>query len=255
MFSLIANNFYEVAKPLHISSQLLGLTSFTIKKSNGVFSSTMTLYNLATVLIVSAWNIYVSFIVITQRSGWSVNRLYLSSIFENFANLILFWFISTTSFINLWTVFKRRRFSVDDELTEMNVSINFRQHKKNLLKFIFCITTFLVCSMVLSVIISELKDIHRASFLLTITMCQNIATHVNFIFQFIFLMAAVKSRYQKINLVLQQILTKKIYSRSESNTLSECALVHDQLGDVIDSINKCFGVPVSSIHLTRINFE
>lgn len=41
MLSLKADSVYDVVKPLHICSQLIDLTSFSIVKSDGVFVDTL----------------------------------------------------------------------------------------------------------------------------------------------------------------------------------------------------------------------
>lgn len=253
MCSLNANNFYEVAKPLHICSQLIGLTSFSVKGINGKFISTSSPRNIATLIFFTAWNIYASTIVIYKGRGLIITHRYISRIFENGINLVMFCFISITIFINLLTAFTKKRFpailnhfaAVDEQLDKMKITVDFKQHKITLLMFVGSVTIFLTCFLILSVIISEAADVYHTTLFLTITMCVNIATHVYIIFHFIFLMLAVKLRYRKVNLFFKQMLAKESDSIDGVRTISEVALVHDQLGDATESINKCYGIPVS----------
>lgn len=69
-------------------------------------------------------------------------------------------------------------------------------------------------------------------------------------------MMAVKRRYQKINWFLKH----KFWSLFSANVdggneaLNAVASLHDKLVDVSESLNLCYGFPVSKLKVLRIRF-
>lgn len=251
-----AENIYDVAKPLHISSQLIGLTSFSIVKTEGIFLGTAKWYNILGVMSFSSSSLIFAFLFIDNMTKvWAFKTISISKLYENSLFCVILSYIGSTILINLWTFATRKYFAralnlleeVDVKLEAINAPVNLTRHKKVLLMFII-ITKFLAFLCIcLAKLIGKTTDLFRLNYLFMIPLFLCIETTVLFVFQFTFWMWAVKLRYRKINLFLRDYFleTRMKISRADGDEiLNKIAIIHDKLVDVSEHLNRCYGVPV-----------
>lgn len=256
MFSLQAEDFYDVAKPLHVCSQLLGLTSFTIKKVRRNFLAYSSNWNIFCVTFSTIWSsVFAVWFLLNVDELWKMNRIFISKIFETSMTCIIFVLLVTSVLANWWIFFSQKHFplmlnllvEVDDELTKMKLPDDVKRQHRITLWFVISVNTFIVIAVGLSELVRKHTDAFGTNFFLLITITLSLEHSIFIIFQFIYLMSSVKLRYNKINLFLKRnFLNSPIDDVMDgSEKLNLVASMHDKLTDVSESINRCYGVPVS----------
>lgn len=262
MFSFGAENIYEVAKPIHIWSQLLGLTSFAIRKRKNVFEAYTTVFSLICLTISTIWSLTVatSFLV-SFENMWNVDLMPKSEVYSQSLFMVVVAFVFISIVTNWWTFLARKHFAtalsllqeVDEEFKRLKVSVNLKRQKKFVLLFVLSIKVITVGLMGLAFyVIREKKSRTPKSFVfisLWITAQQCILV----IFQFIFQVLAVKKRYQRINLLLKEISFVKDVNYT-NHVINSLASMHDKLVDVSESINRSYGFPVSRNKNLKLEF-
>lgn len=265
MLSLKAENVYDVAEPLHLCSQLIGLTSFTIKRKNQEIKASVALYNYSCLIVSTVFTaLFTSMFILNNEYMWKINRAYISEVFEKsiFCGLISFFLCLIPT--NLWLFASRECIAhtltllveVDDELQRMKVPINFRKHKKVILFFVYLTTTATALSTIYVIFIGKDKNMIAMDVSLLISMNYCMAWNIFVIFHFTFIMCAVKLRYENINSYLNaNFLSPKVAINKNGNEiLNKIASLHDKLVDVTNCINRCYGFPVSFLLFSFWNY-
>lgn len=258
MFSLQAEDFYDVAKPLHVCSQLLGLTSFSIKKVRRNFLAYSSNWNIFCITFSTIWSsVLAVWFILNVDELWKTSGIYISKVYLTSMTCIIFVLLLTSVFANWWIFFSQKHFplmlnlfvEVDDELTKMKFPVDVKRQKLIILWFVTSVYTFIVIAVGLSAIVNKQSDLFDTNFFLLITVTLSLEHSVFIIFQFIYLMSSLKLRYKKINLFLKRIFlnspNEDVLGGNEK--LNLVASIHDKLTDVSESINRCYGVPVSRL--------
>lgn len=260
MLSLKADDIYDVAKPLHICSQLIGITSFNITRQSENFVDSVTWRNILCIAASTVWSATVALIFIfNMNMMWEIKALSLSAIFVNSMFCVLLAFLTITILSNWWIFTTRKYFArtlnllmqVDEELERMKVPINLRKHKKIVVIFIVFAMTGATMSLLFTKFIGIDLYFYKIDcvFLMTMFICME--TNLFFVYHFTFFMWAVKLRYQNINFFLKEnfFTSPNEDVKDRIGKLNAAALLHDKLVDVSECINRCYGVPV------RTNFN
>lgn len=258
MFSLKADDIYDVAEPLHFFSKIIGLSSFTVARKDGKFVARRSLFNFLCILLTTLYSSATGiFFILHIQEMSQTSPFAASNFFEKgmFCAMLGVFYVSNQS--NWWIFFSRKSFcrilnllaEVDDELETLKVPINFRKHKKVVLGFVVAIKAFIIVDVILvyfAEVIGNISHVAVPAFVMFTTfVLMEIGLFA--IFQFIFVMWAVKLRYQKINLFLEEnFLNSNTESKDGKDQIKKAATIHDKLVDVSEAINRCFGVPVSS---------
>lgn len=153
MFSLSAQNAYDVVRPLHICSQMIGITSFELSERNNVFVDSVRWRDILCIAVSTVWSASVAFMFIFNVDKmWEIKLYSLSAVFERSMFCVVLAFLAITVLSNWWTFAARHHFSrifnllveIDEELSRIHEPINFRKHKKSIIIFIG-ITMTLAC--------------------------------------------------------------------------------------------------------------
>lgn len=258
MYFLEAFDIYDVAQPLHICSQIIGLTSFKISKKNGSFHSSLNWFNILSIGLTTLLNsTFTILVVFTDIGKWEVRQFTTTEIFEDIMSGVIFSFLVVTIISNLWTFAMRKDFSrifaliyeIDEELAKLKYSVNFKRHKKIIIGFVGLSEFLLIYIMITSYIIQISSGYFRMDLTLMFVICVAVEHNVFLIFHMVFMMITVRMRYEKVNDFLTEMhrsinvtdLKKKV------EELNKASLLHDKLADVVERINKCYGLPVSFI--------
>lgn len=253
MFSLKADDSFDVAKPLHFFSKFIGLTSFSIKEEKQL-SVFVTLVDLVFLNLVSVSSVIgVVRFIFYDHQVWGFHTV--SEVFRRSIDLVVTSFILIPIFANLWIFCARKSFAdifnnltiIDKELEVMRVPVNYRKSKRKILIFILVIKCIVITSFAVTETIGRTSNLFKSDVMVAISICTNIEYTIFVIYHFTFLMMAVKQRYKRINLFLQLnfLICPSDEVRNGNEKLNQAASLHDKLVDVADKINRCYGVPVS----------
>lgn len=259
MFSLKADDIYHVAEPLHFFSKIIGLSCFTVARKNGKFIVRRSLLNFVCILVTTLYSSATGIFFISHIQEMSATSPFAASNFfvkGMFCAMLGVFYVANQS--NWWIFFGRKSLcrilnllaEVDEELETMKVPMNLRKHKKVVLGFVVAIKAFIFVNVILvylAEVVDNISHIAVPAFVMfTAFVLMEIGVFT--IFQFIFVMWAVKLRYQKINLFLEEnFLNSNCEAKDGKDKIMRAATLHDKLVDVSEAINRCFGVPVSSI--------
>lgn len=79
MYSLKAESECDVVASIHSCSQIIGLTSFSIKEDNHrIYAGFVSFYNVLCIIISTTWSFYVSFKYLIAMEVWEFNCEYMS---------------------------------------------------------------------------------------------------------------------------------------------------------------------------------
>lgn len=261
MFSFEAENIYDVVRPVHLSSQLMGLTAFSIRREKGIFVESVTWFNLLcialSVLNISSFSLW---FISQVESVWQANNISISEVFQSslFCVQLSFMFVENLAILSFFS--SRKKFclllnlimEVDKELEEMKVPMNFRKQKIVVSFFILFHKALTTIAIFLGYILGDGLNVFKSNFLVWLSMFFFIETTAYLISHFTFWMWAVKLRYEKINLFLKKnFLTTmscdkegskgSCYNEDGNEKLNTAAWIHDKLVDVSECINRCYG--------------
>lgn len=250
-----ADDIYDVAYPLHACSQLIGLTAFWITRKSGVFVPSINLYNVFCIVVATLAGFMITYMLIFEIDELIViNSVTVSVVYEKSMFCVILGFIATTLLANWWTFASKLPFArvlnllyeVDEELARMKFPVNLKRHKKVILFFVTLTKSLAVLSLSMTSLIGETTNLFHVNFMFMISMYFVVQTNVFFVFQFTFLMWAIKLRYQKINLFLAEnfLASEDGLIKDGNGKLNKAALLHDKLVDASECINRCYGVPV-----------
>lgn len=255
MFSLKANDVYDVIEPLHFFSKIIGLTSCTIERESAKFACRKSVFNLLFVILSTLWSVASAYFYYLNANHDSngfnsyIRRGYEKSVY---LIIIVMFYISTQT--NWWIFFAQNSFckilnslaKVDKELQELRVPINLRRHKKVILAFV----VFVKISIALNLWVMYLSEKTEKFVNVSVTMLvfAGILMELGIftIFHFIFAVWSLKLRYENINLFLMENISMITDEKNDGNeVLTRIAILHDKLVDASQAINRCYGVPVN----------
>lgn len=254
MWSVKVEDFYDVAKPLHQVSQLLGLTCFTVKQENKVFTSRITLLNfLFLIIAIARILIYAK---LCYDIPWNTITVFSSEVYSKSMLVLMFGFIVVYLIVNCWMLAVKKSFSmilikmveVDNELSLLKVGINLKRQRNVVLLSVVLIVILTSVTTILMFLVARDQDLLNIDefLFLSILFITTMADQLFFV-QFVFLMISVKLRYRRINLYLKVnfLYLKTVNERSGNDKLTTASSLHDKLVDLSQIINKCYGFPVS----------
>ena len=70
-------------------------------------------------------------------------------------------------------------------------------------------------------------------------------------YQFIFLIYAVKVRFQKLNQCLRSVLRAELLNKEKLEAINLTMKVHDELNEIVEIINRCYSFPIM-FHLVSL---
>lgn len=260
MFSAKVSNFHEVFKPLHMCSQIGGLTSFSINMNCKVkiFEASVKFYNILILCVATLLDfLMILFLILCQNDLWdSKHNIFVKSRnVESGMPILFFAFVFAVILIAIYEFCKRRYLvkcielicKVDQSPFCVN-SINLKKQK-----------IFLEISIAVSYLVmiysyvsgyAMMRPMFESDFFthfFFIVFSKNVINYFFIHMQFILFIVTIKSRYQCINLYLSKMLarTARTYSQAFDKDLIDIAKLHDKLVDVTYYVNKTYGFPVS----------
>lgn len=254
MFALDADNIYDIVRPLHLSSQLVGLTSFSIiKDNNQVHTAFVSVRNVLCIILSTVWNFFVIYKYLFTQSVWEFNREYLSSFFENVSKIALSCDVVILIFVNWWLCFRRNEIlvildkfnNIDQSLGKLNVFINHRKQKQFVTIFVMSLITMIFCGSLALLYASIVSNVYSYSLILFFADLHSLISSTLLSSQFIFLMLGIKIRYQSINEYLMRDMLESQINVRKPEAYNEITTLHDKLLDATEQISFCYGVPVS----------
>lgn len=116
MFSLKAKDLYDVCKPLHCCSKILGLTAFAIKSQSQVYVAATTWFNILCVMLSTALNVmcawkFLSRTKMTQNNMIGKTKIHSSETYAGIMMWLMLSFLVVLTFASWWTFFSRKQFS------------------------------------------------------------------------------------------------------------------------------------------------
>lgn len=255
MISLQANNVYDVFKPMHFWSKIIGLTSFKIEVKKKVFVQSISCFNFLCILVSSTfflvYGLWFTLNVekfdkrhLVNSSSFFQNSMIIIALFSMFSTLLSDWwiFLMRKHFVRILNLFTE----VDELLQRLDVPMSLRSQRIFILCFVFALKVLMIMAVFMTkVVVDEIPD-QTYQQVFYVLMFIWIESNYLIASQFSFWMYAVKSRYQKINKFLQKnYLTQSGFcSEDEHKKLNEVSLLHDKLVDISECINRCYGLPV-----------
>ncbi|CRL05760.1 CLUMA_CG018789, isoform A [Clunio marinus] len=256
MFSSNTEHIYDVAKPMHICSQLLGLTSFKVVKKNKVIVDSVTVFNVLILILSTFLYIFAIFLFCTNYiAGWKVKQVITSKIFECTIWWVAVCYFVTHIIMNWWFLFSRKHFinifnklnAVDENLSDLDVELKTTRHR-NVIFWVSLITsTYFVLTTTLGYVASTNQDTLRIGIAIYVIFFSVIYRNFFLNYHFIFIMWGIKIRYQKINSLMKEFLGHLNPSQNVEKgdeILNQIAKIHDKLVDVSEHINRTYGFPM-----------
>lgn len=250
MFSLKDCNIYDVTKPLHFFSGLLGFSPFSIKKVNQNFMQHTNSLNIFCILFSTFNNLALTYVYHFYIHG---NSKKTSEVFQTSIHIIVVVFSVITVFINWWSFLARKYYlsilnifsEIDSEFCKVKVNVNFKKHKKVMLSLIMLTK---VLSGTISALLQEHNEIEGVLFYVSIYSCfAYFELNLLATCQYLYWIWAVKLRYCKINMFLGEHFFSTPVQTIESggNKLNVSCNLHEKLVDASEAINKYYGLPVT----------
>lgn len=263
MKSIKALDIYDVAKPFHVCSKLLGLTAFTVRRYKGGYLTTVTICNIFSLILSTILNCAMLEKLCSSYEYKFVekqNKYIGSNILYNAMFFVSFGFMVISMLTNWWTMFQRKVFAklltllseVDDELKEMEVKVNLKKHRKVMLSFIFIVKMFLFTGLIMNVL-SERKDKvhykHEHGILFYFALAYFSELIFFDFYHFSFWIWAIKVRYNRINCYLDKKFLRNVTDEVVGKKcLIQASTLHNKLVDASELINRCYAVPVSELN-------
>lgn len=266
MFLFQANDIYDTARPLHACSQLIGLTSFSVKKVLGKFVVCLNLFNILCIVLSSILTISISvFYTIIKNDLYEDEITEISDAFENSILAVTFVYMMVLLLQNWWFFLARKYFAdILNSLKEfddnLKVRLNFQSHRKIVLTSVCSIKTVIVLVTFAAFTHDDTVSDYLVGqpvwkhFFFALTIMITIELNIFLTLQFTFWMWSVKLRYQKLNDFIREnfLSTREENEKNGNDNLQKAAFLHDKLVDVTKYINICYGVPVRFVRKTEL---
>lgn len=245
MFSLKAEDIYDVVSPLHWSSNLFGLTSFSIIRVGKDFEVTASFFNILCISLSTVWSLLaeITFLNSIEMFAELIDDKF-SKFFEKSALYITLISLLLSIASNWWIFLLRKKFSeilrllneVDEELKKMGEVFNLRRHKKVVLIFVFTVEVIIGGALVTTYLI-KLPGNWFFSNVLNITGTFLAIGNIFTCFHFSFWIWGLKLRIVKFNSIFEM--------SAPSLCIEKLASLHHKFFDISELLNHCYGVPVS----------
>jgi hypothetical protein len=269
MFSMEASDIYDAFKPLHIWSQFLGLTSFKVRKENGVLKEFCTIFNVLSILFssISGTALYINILIsFMDASFWEQKAIFMSEVFVKSMIIIVLVTVTTAVIINWWTFCNRTYFSlifnqlnaVDEKLQELDVNLNHKSYKKSVMLWTVGSAVFMVSIYVsMKIFIHEIYFFKMSEIMKIFVLTEISSMHLLLVLQYINLLKILKLRFKKLNFFIEVFFLApfnnlyveergfRMINLEMKIKLKQAACVHDKLVDISESMNRLYGVPVS----------
>lgn len=260
MFSVKADSFTDVIKPLHFLSQIFGLTSFTIiKNKEQKYHVVITIFNVMCIFLLNCWSVIIILRLTFYETIWDLNCGYLPKFLENNSRMILVALTLIITFSCWWHFIMKEKFvvllelmkEVDLLLIELDSPINHLKQKTFLIPFLVCIKILHFAEAGGAILMSEETSFFKVSFFSIMGDFIGSECYVMLGSQFMFLMWAIKCRYQQTNNYLKKIHFEKLSNNFElkAENLKKLSILHDKLIDIADIASLCYGIPVRVIFI------
>lgn len=271
MFLLNAEDIYSVALPLHIYSKSIGLTSFSITREGDAFKGSATFFSILSTILSTLWSFAMGAVFIIQIKRFDTldiavapNSLEKTVLYIT----IVFFFVSCSA---NWSMFFGRRVfceiltilkATDVGLSDLIFAVNLRKHKKVILASVFFIKALITLSVYATYRVDIALGIFQPMLLIFFSMCFVMEIGFLTMFQYIFLILAVKLRYTRINTALKNELDTFKGMKSQASKFLKIATLHDRLVEVSELINRFYSYPVGILEQliskqlhTNLNFS
>lgn len=269
MFSIKADNIFDVIKPIHYCSQLMGLTSFTIRKDDHQsYEGFVSLFNVMCIIISSCWIVFIVSWYILVETVWDFNQQYLSQFLESCTLVVLCFAMFITMFGNWWFLLVKNKLvnmfelieNVDLILLELGSRVNHDKHKKILVSVLLYMNISNVFGVLLTHITGSITNFYKVSVFSSMADFMGFVSFSLLTSQFIFSMWTIKIRYQHINEILKKNISNKVVKSQiptlTNGNLRQLSIMHDKLLEISGLLSFCYGSPVSTIQVyTQSNFS
>lgn len=257
MLSIKTENIYDVARPLHLCSYILGLTTFSIKMGNGKFVPHTSYRDVSCFVVLSLCNLSVT-------AAYLVNFKYLfdesildSEVYVMTMFAVVLFYVMVTFLINWWSFLSQKYLAailnslneIDKVLDRIESPVNFIKHKKFIVFFVVSVNVFIAASIVMLYLNAKIEKGNYMVYYLVISTIVYLGINILTTFHYTFLMWAVKLRYQNVNLYLNKVflMPLKNCTNDDNRRLTIAATLHEKLVDACEHINQCYGVPVGPV--------
>lgn len=268
MLSIKAANIYDVIKPIHVCSQLLGLTLFSIKKVGENYKVAATFYHVLCIIIISFGIIVTVTWYNCFANVWNFNQDYMSKYFKDSSRLVLSCYLIMMMIVNWWLFLIKDKLmkllalinDVDQSLMLMESSVNYKRHKKLLLAALIFMQTSIVLRTWLTLLMANATGFYRVSMFMMTVDFLSLESFSLLSLQFVCFIWTVKIRYQHINEILEKFYFNKasnikVSLKLKPENLRKLSTLHNKLLDIASLISLCYGAPVSRNILRRIDHK
>lgn len=132
----VAENVYDVAKPVHIWSHLLGLTAFSIKRNKQIFKAHTTVIDSICIIVSTVWGLVICVLfLLSFENVWNASMISISDVYMKSMFLVALSFVIVAMMTNWWTFLSRKHFAttlnllsdVDEELARLKVPVDLNR--------------------------------------------------------------------------------------------------------------------------------
>ena len=256
MFSIKADNIYDVAQPLHQCSRLFGLTSFSVKYEDQRLKASTDIWSVFSILFTIPWSlICISLYYLMPIDDLNVHNIWISETSEVGMTFLFCGILISTNLAIWWTFMARNHFSkllnlmlkLDDDLSKIKSPLNFGKHKKIIWVFVTIINLNVVTSIGSAFLMGHPMNFSYFVCMILFTVCT--LMNIILIIHFTFWIWAIKIRYEKVNHYLEEHFSNITEGIEKLNA---SANFHATLVDSSDLINKCYGLPVDLFKKKKI---
>lgn len=252
--SIVADVF-DVSKPIHFCSKIVGISAFTIKRDGSLgYRSFVSICDVLCLITVTTWNAFHLYRLLVTDSVWLMNPGMLTNFYEKCLVSVIVFDNFLMNGLNLWFFWFRERIvaileairNIDEALEAMNVHIDHSKHRRIILITLILAKSSNFISVVVSYINGHFTNIFRPRILVQLSDVFGLDYCIVYCLQCIFFLLAVRLRYQKVNQLLERLHTKKTKGLETNDAnCQRLAVVHDKLVEVTSSLSICYGIPVS----------
>lgn len=253
MLSLETDDIYDVVKPFHIISKLIGLTSFSIERNGNFFVAKNTCANILSILISTLLSSAMCVTFVFHKNRISEVTAYgeLNS-FEEAVFFVMIGFFIISISCNWWIFLSQKRIcklltilkAVDKSLEGIRVPVDLKKHKRVALALMIFLEAFLLLIVSITFAIEVNAGILEPSAAIFISLWLIVKLGIMTVFQFILLAWLVRLRFERINYYLEEKFSSSSGMEGGNENLSKIASLHDELVDATNEINHCFSYPV-----------
>lgn len=259
MSSVDIPSVFDAIKPLHVCSQLFGLTAFSIKRNiSCTHKALVTHFNYFCILLTTFWHGYSIVNCIFIKHLWKVaDRTYMSEFFESCFKILIVGNCAIIIYI-LWWLFAMKSqimsalnlFNyVDEALCDMNAGVNHKKHQQTMLFFVVFIQVLNFFKTGTEALSSFLLEAYESSLIASVG--EYIGFEYIFLLagQVVFFMWSARIRYRQINKILnakwkETILNFQKPAKHHDEVFKKLPVLYCKMADVCDILSYCYGIPV-----------